>query len=342
MTRRQPLQQPLQPQPQQLTYQQRIQFATGPLAPMPGPYNYRQVPPVQELFNTSRLPENMAPIDNIKDEVFAPDDLVSGDLNEITRKHSEEDLRAYCHELIFLRRQLEEPTAPAEECRKLQLRIIDCTHNIRRCQHQLEMLDFKERKAAAAHAASMRAASMRASSTRPLLQPTLRRSSVGPSGTATGTKRRRSDSEELSVDGKDSPLSALDGEPINSVQRLGFWKCRLCVSKKYLEAGTNRVPSAPCKWPLKDVSKVLNHYLDMHTEHTPEERCSELGFALGHNRGPFEYWLTRTRAQEIEDPEVIDDLILTLQAGSMPMPLRGLSRAARTFPNTIASLILKR
>jgi hypothetical protein len=29
---------------------------------------------------------------------------------------------------------------------------------------------------------------------------------------------------------------------------------------------------------------MINHFLDLHTEHTPEERCSELGDALARNR----------------------------------------------------------
>lgn len=29
---------------------------------------------------------------------------------------------------------------------------------------------------------------------------------------------------------------------------------------------------------------MINHFLDLHTEHTPKERCSELGDALARNR----------------------------------------------------------
>ena len=28
---------------------------------------------------------------------------------------------------------------------------------------------------------------------------------------------------------------------------------------------------------------MINHFLDLHTEHTPKERCSELGDALARN-----------------------------------------------------------
>ncbi|KAJ2979571.1 hypothetical protein NUW58_g7165 [Xylaria curta] len=127
------------------------------------------------------------------------------------------------------------------------------------------------------------------------------------------------------------------GAPTHSLQRLGYWDCRLCRSRKYLEAGSNRVPSAPCKWPLKDISKMINHYLDLHTEHTPKERCSELGDALARNRGPFEYWLTRTKSQEIDNVSVIDDYVRMLQGGSLPDAMRGLLRAATMFPNTVSN-----
>lgn len=35
---------------------------------------------------------------------------------------------------------------------------------------------------------------------------------------------------------------------------------------------------------------MLNHYLDLHTEHTPEERCKELGAALAQNRKSHEQY----------------------------------------------------
>ena len=49
--------------------------------------------------------------------------------------------------------------------------------------------------------------------------------------------------------------------------------------------------------------------------------------------GPFEYWLTRTRAQDVEDLSILDEYIETLQRGSLPEALRGLNRAAGAFPN---------
>ncbi|KAL0467871.1 hypothetical protein QR685DRAFT_574001 [Neurospora intermedia] len=117
-----------------------------------------------------------------------------------------------------------------------------------------------------------------------------------------------------------------------ALQRLGYWKCRLCSAPKYLLAGTGRSPAAPCKWPLKDISKMITHFTEMHTEHSPAERCSELGYALAKNRGPFEYWLRRTRAQNVGDGEIIDETIETLINGVMPLTLRRLSRAAAGMP----------
>lgn len=52
--------------------------------------------------------------------------------------------------------------------------------------------------------------------------------------------------------------------------------------------------------------------------------------------GPFEYWLTRTRLQEIKDVAVIDEYIETLQAGRLPEALRNLNRAAAAFPNSVS------
>ncbi|KAK3400600.1 hypothetical protein B0T20DRAFT_390490 [Sordaria brevicollis] len=123
-----------------------------------------------------------------------------------------------------------------------------------------------------------------------------------------------------------------EGQQNTALQRLGYWKCRLCSAPKYLLAGTGRSPAAPCKWPLKDISKMITHFTEMHTEHTPAERCSELGYALAKNRGPFEYWLRRTRAQNVGDGEIIDEIISELINGVMPHTLRRLSRAAAGMP----------
>ncbi|KAK4161890.1 hypothetical protein QBC43DRAFT_267782 [Cladorrhinum sp. PSN259] len=136
---------------------------------------------------------------------------------------------------------------------------------------------------------------------------------------------------EMQVDGGGG---GEDGEEINTVlQRLGFWKCRLCSAPKYLLAGSGRSPAAPCKWPLKDISKMITHFTEMHVEHSPSERCVELGSALAKNRGPFEYWLRRTRAQNIGDGTMLDDCISSLLQGEMPTLLRRHSRAAAGMPS---------
>jgi hypothetical protein len=117
-----------------------------------------------------------------------------------------------------------------------------------------------------------------------------------------------------------------------AVQRLGFWKCRLCTSEKYLTAGPGKQPSAPCKWPLRDVAKMIAHFLELHTEHTPAERCVELGAALDKNRGPFEYWLGRSHSLDVGNGDIIGQCVASLQTGALPPVLRKLSRAASTFP----------
>ncbi|KAL1901013.1 hypothetical protein Sste5346_002077 [Sporothrix stenoceras] len=134
--------------------------------------------------------------------------------------------------------------------------------------------------------------------------------------------------------GNDSYLAKTEDEDNSSmtVRRLGFWKCRLCVSEKYLYAGPDRLPANPSKWPLKDMGKLMSHYFDLHTEHEPEERCVELGDALDDNRGPFEHWLRKSRAQKIPDRSIIDETISELQGGRVPKLLRDLCRAAAAFP----------
>ncbi|KAI1770112.1 hypothetical protein F4818DRAFT_433996 [Hypoxylon cercidicola] len=255
----------------------------------------------------------------------------NSDLNDITRRQMMEDINAYRYDLDFCRTQLNAPELlTPQESRTLQIRVLDCSHNIRHCQHRIELIDAQARNAArnAAQAAAL--------SYKPMQQ---HRASTGTPVSMGNFKRQRvvkaTDSDE---DEAADSIMDLDDSGTSSVQRLGFWKCRLCTSQKYLDAGANRVPSMPCKWPLKDVSKMLNHFLEMHVEHTPEERCGELGDALARNRGPFEYWLMRTRKQELDDTSIIDGFISTLQSGVLPDILRGLNRAASAFPNSIAGV----
>ncbi|KAI1210270.1 uncharacterized protein F4807DRAFT_424486 [Annulohypoxylon truncatum] len=283
----------------------------------------RFVPDINRLFAFSN---GMMPSHHVSNGSVDPHSLnyEGNNLNELTRRQMIEDIDAYRYDLDFCRNQLTTPDLTAQETRTLQIRVLDCGHNIRHCQHRIQLMEAQEARRAAA---SVAAAASTVNNHRQ------HRVSATPSASV---KRKLAtvDSEGEDEDNKEIDTS-LDGPGTNNVQRLGFWKCRLCVSRKFLDAGTNRVPSAPCKWPLKDVSKILNHYLDMHTEHTVEERCAELGAALAHNRGPFEYWLTRTRGQDLsEDNTIIDAYIDILQSGSLPAPLRGLSRAAAKFPPT--------
>ncbi|KAI0438281.1 hypothetical protein F4803DRAFT_103085 [Xylaria telfairii] len=279
------------------------------------------------------------------------------DLNSITRSQMIQDLIAYRYDLEFCQTQLttQEDLSP-QELRTLQIRILDCAHNIRHCKHRIQVLDAQARLGIAPYSTG----------------------TVGGSGSGSGAyrptgKHKRQRVEKIEGDEVDSTagvgnscvkIAAAGGETdadaddsivaagidtsfttmrvspgaaTYSLQRLGYWDCRLCRSRKYLEAGSNRVPSAPCKWPLKDISKMINHFLDLHTEHTPEERCNELGDALARNRGPFEYWFTRTKGQELEYTGLIDDYIRMLQGGELPDAMRGLLRAATLFPNTVSN-----
>ncbi|KAI1113988.1 hypothetical protein F5Y14DRAFT_193965 [Nemania sp. NC0429] len=287
------------------------------------------------------------------------------DLNSITRSQMNEDLIAYRYDLEFCQTQLTtQPDLSPQEVRTLQIRILDCGHNIRHCKHRIQILDAQTRLGFVPYPAGAHGSSGPGTG------------SYGSGGTAAAApasryKRKRvrkSDGDELDATGNangdvtaggeadafpdaddsiaatipDLDMTPLPEAPTHTLQRLGYWDCRLCRSRKFLEAGLNRVPSAPCKWPLKDISKMINHFLDLHTEHAPNERCSELGDALARNRGPFEYWLTRTKGQDIEDVSIIDEYVRTLQDGSLPHIMRGLLRAATLFPNKIAGTYIKK
>ncbi|KAI8948710.1 hypothetical protein F4801DRAFT_439862 [Xylaria longipes] len=286
------------------------------------------------------------------------------DLNSITRSQMFQDLIAYRYDLEFCQTQLttQEDLSP-QELRTLQIRILDCAHNIRHCKHRIQVLDAQARLGIAPYSTSILGApgsGASASRSGGTAAPTGKHKrqriakTEGDEVDDTGNDNRAAKytavggEADAGVDGADDSIVAAGadesmimrtspGAPTHSLQRLGYWDCRLCRSRKYLEAGSNRVPSAPCKWPLKDISKMINHFLDLHTEHTPQERCNELGDALARNRGPFEYWLTRTKGQEIEDTILIDDYVRMLQGGSLPDAMRGLLRAATMFPNTISN-----
>ncbi|KAH7029194.1 uncharacterized protein B0I36DRAFT_325227 [Microdochium trichocladiopsis] len=277
------------------------------------------------------------------------------DIQEITRRQLNQDIMAYRYDLDLCRSLFATDVTP-QEARALQLRTLDIGHQIRSAQHRIELIEAQQRQSQMPAMATYHNgvhSTHRGAASRPADSP--------PNGSAVKRQRltvKRSHSTEDVANGNGTPqqlATAADAKsdsftPVNgfhahpttnetshgssAVQRLGFWKCRLCVASKYLNAGPNRVPSEPSKWPLKDVSKMLNHFLDLHTEHTPAERCMELGAALAQNRGPFEYWLTQTRKQELDDLSVIDGYVNTLQAGNLPEGLRRLNRAAGLFPNS--------
>ncbi|RYP47289.1 hypothetical protein DL768_006630 [Monosporascus sp. mg162] len=264
----------------------------------------------------------------------------SGDMNSITRRQMQEDMSAYRYDIEFCRAMLARPDISPQETRSLHVRLLDCSHHVRHCQHRIELIDAQSRLGLNA-ASGYRAPQQHHHHYQQQLHRS--QSTVGTPGPNGVTKRKRPATAETEEEDT-AAAAAAEGDSIDvatsnsSIQRLGFWKCRLCMSQKYLNAGPNRVPSEPSKWPLRDVSKMLNHYLDLHTEHTPEERCKELGAALAQNQGPFEYWLTRTRLQDIKDLSVIDEYVDALQGGSLPEALRNLNRAAAAFPNTISGI----
>lgn len=225
----------------------------------------------------------------------------NSDLNAITRSQMNEDLIAYRYDLEFCQTQLTtQPDLSPQEIRTLQIRILDCGHNIRHCKHRVQILDAQARlglvpySTGAYGGSGPGAGSYRAAPTSGYKRKRARKSEGGEldgtgnangDGTAGGEAVAFADADDsITATIADLDVTPSPVAPTHSLQRLGYWDCRLCRSRKYLEAGSNRVPSAPCKWPLKDISKMINHFLDLHTEHTPNERCSELGDALARNR----------------------------------------------------------
>ncbi|KAI1293144.1 hypothetical protein F5Y03DRAFT_400160 [Xylaria venustula] len=307
------------------------------------------------------------------------------DLNAITRSQMNQDLIAYRYDLEFCQTQLTtQPDLSPQEIRTLQIRILDCGHNIRHCKHRIQLLDAQARLGIASYSnplGSAGASTYRSGGTAAPAgkhkRQRVRKSETGgfdSTGNGNGELMGAAAGGAIDVDvdadadGADETITASPGEPTHALQRLGYWDCRLCRSRKFHEAGPNRVPSAPsqiadnlkkdwvedgsggmiantrilqCKWPLKDISKMINHYLDLHTEHTPKERCNELGDALARNQGPFEYWLTRTKAQDIEEGSVFNDYVRVLQEGTLPEAMRGLLRSATLFPNTVSNAYKK-
>lgn len=126
----------------------------------------------------------------------------------------------------------------------------------------------------------------------PAATPVVKRSLMGEDDGGSSAKRVKMASPDLDIIGGVRGVGGSfggggldeDGNVNTALQRLGFWRCRLCSAPKYLLAGAGRTPAAPCKWPLKDISKMITHFTEMHAEHTPAERCVELGAALAQNR----------------------------------------------------------
>ncbi|KAI0379349.1 hypothetical protein F5Y04DRAFT_290263 [Hypomontagnella monticulosa] len=286
------------------------------------------MPDTEQLFGFSR-PTSPASPD--RRGAAAPFDYEGRDLNVVMRRHLENDIMGFQHDLECWQVLLETPgKLTAEESRTYTARFFDMGHNIRRCEHEIEILDVKLARTAPPPAPAPRAPQSKSSATPAAF-------ARGPDNSSTpnttpaaprGTKRRHH-----VIDSDDSDNDDGQGPPgINTIQRLGYWKCRLCTAEKFLDAGSGRVPTAPCKGPLRDLSKVVNHFLEMHTEHDPYERCEELGAALDQNRGPFEYWLTRTKNVDLEGPDYIDDLITDLQSGELPNVFRQVTRSGSKFP----------
>jgi hypothetical protein len=309
-------------------------------------------------------------------------DYEFSDLDEITVRQLNEDILAYRYDLDYCQAQLEEADLNPQETRTLQLRTLDLGHQLRHCAHRIETIKAQTRKqsfrprygtmatvaypvnGANGSARQARAVSGGGYGVGVPLPGKRIAATAASSAFAVGGKRPALDEEQGSA--KRAKMASPDfdmtggglDEGVNTaLQRLGFWKCRLCSAPKYLLAGAGRSPAAPCKWPLKDISKMITHFTEMHSEHSPPERCTELGAALAQNReypprgvksrfslctpelanmwilgGPFEYWLRRTRAQNISDPSVIDDCFDTLLNGEMPDLLRRHSRAAAGMP----------
>ncbi|KAK0702556.1 hypothetical protein B0T21DRAFT_378547, partial [Apiosordaria backusii] len=287
-------------------------------------------------------------------------------IDEITMRQLEEDIAAYHHDMAFVQAQLSDETLTPQESRTFQLRLLDLGHQIRHCRHRIEMIQFQNRKTAktasfnrlgyAGGAPIMPAPTVANGINGTASFTAKQRPDNIVSSTPTTAKRpAEEDEDEEMTDGPSkrakqspSPTGAAQGDEYDlsmieivdtgeegdtpgvntGLQRLGFWKCRLCSSTKYLLAGSGRSPAAPCKWPLKDISKMITHFTEMHSEHTVNERCYELGAALAKNRGPFEYWLRRTRGQNIGDGKCLDEAIFRLVNGQMPALLRQHSRAA--------------
>jgi hypothetical protein len=229
------------------------------------------------------------------------------DLDEITVRQLNEDILAYRYDLDYCKAQLEEADLTPQETRTLQLRTLDLGHQIRHCTHRIETIKAQTRKHTVRPAYGGGGAAMPYSINGTNGSGRQPRTASGGHGAGLLPVRRMAATPTLATgkrqmldeghgSGKRVKMASPDLEMMTAgledgvntaLQRLGFWKCRLCSAPKYLLAGAGRTPAAPCKWPLKDISKMITHFTEMHGEHSPSERCVELGSALAQNRACF-------------------------------------------------------
>lgn len=258
-------------------------------------------PPTRDRNNTSAMvPVPRAARPTSYDYEFS-------DIDELTMRQLDEDIQAYKYDLEYCRAQLEAADLTPQETRTLQLRTLDLGHQIRHCKHRIETVRAQARKqvfrpphGTTGHplmtlsngsTANGRGARNVSGGLGGVLLPGKRGSAATPAPTA-GKRPGYDDNDDDDMGAgvkrikvASSPDLEMMEEGVNTaLQRLGFWKCRLCSAPKYLLAGSGRTPAAPCKWPLKDISKMITHFTEMHVEHSPSERCTELGAALSQNR----------------------------------------------------------
>ena len=234
-------------------------------------------------------------------------------MEQIIVRQLNEDIRAYNFDIDFCNNQMKSTDITPQEMRTLQLRLLDLTHSLRHSQHRIERLQHEVNVGnggGASASASMGKALPYSQTTeeafstfpRPDGAAVKRPGAPLPAG---ATKRTRASNGVDAVksessrqarnsspgtnssffddaDDEEMQRTILHGN--NNLQRLGYWKCRLCTSAKYVASKNIRQPAQPCKWALKDVAKMIAHYTELHTEHEPNERCIELGRALSRNR----------------------------------------------------------
>lgn len=220
-------------------------------------------------------------------------------------RHMTDDLNAYGYDHDYCTKLLQEQSLSPQEARTLRLRVLDLNHQTRLTQHKIEVLNALSGldgaqspdtvinslnavtqpspangsqifSAGAPENPGLSLLHHAAQSTLPVAVPVKRPSTSSYSPNPHALKRPR---KEVPA----SPPAGGNGEVGTTVQRLGHWKCRLCTSAKYVAAPQPKQPSAACKWALRDVAKMITHFTDMHGEHTPAERCRELGDALNSN-----------------------------------------------------------